>query len=126
MATTIACHLSAVPEPYVSRVPCLHAVCVFGRCCSTVARARKFGDPLIAALAEKYGKTEAQIMIRWSLQLGYITIPKSVNEPRIIQNADIFDFAISANDMAAIAELDEDFHASSASSSQHMALGDIL
>ncbi len=92
-----------------------------------MARAKKFGeDNTIARLAEKYSKTEAQIMIRWSLQMGYITIPKSVNEPRIVANSDIFDFQISVNDMTAIAELDEDFHASNASGSQHLPVADIV
>ena len=58
-----------------------------------MARAKKFGDPLIEKIAAAHGKSEAQIMIRWSFQLGYITIPKSVTEQRIIDNAGIFDFS---------------------------------
>ena len=60
-----------------------------------MARAKKFGDPLIEKIAAAHGKSEAQIMIRWSFQLGYITIPKSVTEQRIIDNADVFDFSLS-------------------------------
>ncbi|CAG7652353.1 aldo/keto reductase [Paenibacillus allorhizosphaerae] len=58
--------------------------------------------PTLAKLAAKYGKTPAQIILRWDLQHGVVTIPKSVNEQRIIDNAKIFDFALSADDMALV------------------------
>jgi diketogulonate reductase-like aldo/keto reductase len=55
--------------------------------------------PLIRELAEKYGKTPAQIVLRWDLQHGVVTIPKSVKKERILENAAVFDFELSAEDM---------------------------
>lgn len=62
--------------------------------------------PEIEALARKYGKTEAQIVLRWNLQKGVVTIPKSANKERIAANAGIFDFELAPEDMARIAGLD--------------------
>jgi 2,5-diketo-D-gluconate reductase A len=62
-------------------------------------------DELIVGLAEKYGKTPAQIVLRWHLQLGNIAIPKSVTPSRVRENADIFDFELSDDDVASISEL---------------------
>lgn len=64
-------------------------------------------QPALVKIAEKYGKSAAQIVLRWDLQNGVIVIPKSVKEHRIRENADIFDFELSAEDMAAIDELNE-------------------
>ena len=65
-----------------------------------------FKDPVILALAEKYGKSAGQIIIRWHLQRGVICIHKSVHKERIIENSQVFDFEISPEDMAAITALD--------------------
>ncbi|WP_316859575.1 aldo/keto reductase [uncultured Cohaesibacter sp.] len=62
--------------------------------------------PAIAALAQKYSKSPAQIMLRWHLQLGISIIPKSVSPARIIENFDIFDFALTAEEIASIDALD--------------------
>jgi len=62
--------------------------------------------PEIEALARKYGKTEAQIVLRWNLQKGVVTIPKSANKERIAANAGIFDFELAPEDMARIDGLD--------------------
>ncbi|WP_316862015.1 aldo/keto reductase [uncultured Cohaesibacter sp.] len=62
--------------------------------------------PAIAALAKKYGKSPAQIILRWHLVLGISIIPKSVNPIRILENFDIFDFALTAEDIASIDALD--------------------
>lgn len=64
-------------------------------------------DESIKSIAEKYGKSPAQVILRWDLQVGVITIPKSVNEERIAQNADIFDFQLDAEDLAAIEALNQ-------------------
>ena len=56
--------------------------------------------PEIGQLAAKHGKTAAQVVLRWDLQHGVVTIPKSTNEKRIRENADVFDFELSAEDMA--------------------------
>lgn len=64
---------------------------------------------LIQSLAQKYGKTPAQIVLRWDLQKGVVTIPKSVHPDRILSNSQIFDFEISCGDMKAIDSLDKNF-----------------
>ncbi|MCD9022214.1 aldo/keto reductase [Cohnella silvisoli] len=64
--------------------------------------------PLIQQLAAKYGKTSAQIVLRWHLQLGVVTIPKSTQEGRIRENADLFDFELEPEDMNRIDGLNED------------------
>jgi diketogulonate reductase-like aldo/keto reductase len=66
---------------------------------SPLAKGRTLNDPVIAKIAEKYAKTPAQIMIRWSLQHGLIAIPKSSNKKRIFENAKVFDFHIENDDM---------------------------
>jgi 2,5-diketo-D-gluconate reductase A len=63
-------------------------------------------DPTITEIAERLGKTPAQVLIRWHIQLGNIVIPKSVNPDRIVSNFDVFDFALTERDMASIASLD--------------------
>ncbi|HIT27318.1 MAG TPA: aldo/keto reductase [Candidatus Ornithoclostridium excrementipullorum] len=65
-----------------------------------------FEDPTLSKIADKYGKTTAQVILRWHLQRGVIVIPKSVHKDRMKQNLDVFDFELSADDMAAIASLD--------------------
>lgn len=72
--------------------------------------AERLGDPLkapsIFKLAEKYYKTPAQVVLRWHIQSGFSAIPKSVNPGRIVGNFDIFDFELTADEMAAIEALD--------------------
>ncbi|QLY33907.1 aldo/keto reductase [Nocardia huaxiensis] len=63
-------------------------------------------EPVLARLAEQYGKTPAQIVLRWHLQIGNIVIPKSVTPSRISENIDVFDFALSEADLALIDDLD--------------------
>lgn len=63
-------------------------------------------DPVITTLAEKYGRTPAQIVIRWHVQLGNAVIPKSVTPSRIAENIDVFGFELADDDMASITELD--------------------
>jgi 2,5-diketo-D-gluconate reductase A len=64
-------------------------------------------DKAIAEIAKKLGKEPAQAVLRWHLQQGLIVIPKSVHPERIKSNFDVFDFELSAEDMAAIAKLDK-------------------
>jgi len=63
--------------------------------------------PEIKAIAEKYGKSTAQVILRWDLQKGVITIPKSVHKERIISNADIFDFSLTEEEMKTLDSLDK-------------------
>ncbi|KAH7303292.1 NADP-dependent oxidoreductase domain-containing protein [Stachybotrys elegans] len=68
-----------------------------------IVRGERFGDPKVKALASKYGKTEAQILLRWSLQNGYVPLVKSVTPARIAENADIFDFDMTEEEVAGLA-----------------------
>jgi methylglyoxal/glyoxal reductase len=64
-----------------------------------LVRGERFNDPKLLSLSEKYGKTPAQIILRWALQLGVSTIPKSSNKKRLSENFDVFDFDISEKDI---------------------------
>jgi diketogulonate reductase-like aldo/keto reductase len=63
-------------------------------------------DPVLARIAAKHGRTPAQVVLRWHLQLGNVVIPKSVTPSRIAENIAVFDFTLDDEDMAAIAGLD--------------------
>lgn len=65
-------------------------------------------DPVLVEIAEKYNKSTAQIIIRWDLQTGVVTIPKSTKPHRIAENADVFDFELSQEDMDKINGLNQD------------------
>ncbi len=69
-------------------------------------RENLFENPTLQTIGEKYGKTTAQVMLRWHLQRDTIIIPKSIHEHRIIENANLFDFALTDEDMQAIDQLD--------------------
>lgn len=64
-------------------------------------------EPTVMKVAEKYSRTPAQIVLRWDLQHGVVTIPKSGNPERIAENAQIFDFELSQEDMEQLDALDE-------------------
>lgn len=72
---------------------------------SPLMRGQVLDDPTITRIAEQHGKTPAQVVLRWDLQHGVITIPKSVHEHRIKENADIFDFTLTAEEIAVIDSL---------------------
>lgn len=65
-----------------------------------------FENPVLVEIGAKYKKTPAQVMLRWNIQRGVIVLPKSTHLERMKQNFDVFDFALSDDDMAAIAALD--------------------
>jgi methylglyoxal/glyoxal reductase len=73
---------------------------------SPLMQGKILGDKTISLLAEKYGKTPAQIILRWNLQKDVITIPKSVKKERILSNSQIFDFELTPEDMITIDKLD--------------------
>ena len=64
-------------------------------------------DPVVTDLASKYGKTPAQVVLRWHLEHGFCAIPKSVKPHRIAENFDVLDFALTAEEVAAIDALDK-------------------
>jgi len=76
---------------------------------SPLVRGQRFSDPKLVVLANHYGKTPAQIILRWALQSGVSTIPKSSNLNRLKENFDVFDFQISDNDMKKINLFNENF-----------------
>lgn len=63
-------------------------------------------DPAVTAIAKRHGKTAAQIVLRWDLQKGVVTIPKSVTPQRIAENAGLFDFTLTSDEIAAIDNLE--------------------
>lgn len=65
-------------------------------------------DETIAKIAAKHGKSPAQVVIRWSLQMGNVVIPKTVTLSRLSENMNVFDFELTQEDMAAIARLGEE------------------
>jgi diketogulonate reductase-like aldo/keto reductase len=73
---------------------------------SPLTRARNLDNPVFSEIARKHGKTPAQVVLRWDLQLGVITIPKSVHRERILENSQVFDFQLDASDMQRITGLD--------------------
>ncbi|MEX6508287.1 aldo/keto reductase [Jiella sp. M17.18] len=73
---------------------------------SPLGRGQMLDSPVIKKIADKHGKTAAQVIIRWHIEEGLAVIPKSSNPDRIRQNFDVFGFSLDAEDMTAIAGLD--------------------
>ena len=67
-----------------------------------------FNNPILVEIGEKYGKSPAQVILRWQMQEGIVAIPKSVRRERMEQNFDIFDFELSAEDIASVKTLNTD------------------
>lgn len=67
-----------------------------------LCRGRAFGNTVLESIAAKHGKTQAQVLVRWCLDKGVLPLPKSVTPSRIRENIDVFDFALSADEIAAI------------------------
>lgn len=65
-----------------------------------------FTDPVLTEIGAKYGKSAAQVALRWNIQRGVVVIPKSVHKDRMEQNFDVFDFELSAEDMEKIKTMD--------------------
>lgn len=63
-------------------------------------------EPILVSIAEKYGKSPAQVVLRWHIELGIVAIPRSANPRRIGENIDIFDFSLTADEIALISALD--------------------
>ena len=63
-------------------------------------------EPTLATIAARYGKSPAQVVLRWFVQLGVVPIPRSTNRERLTENLDVFDFALTDQEVSAIAALD--------------------
>lgn len=74
---------------------------------SPLGRGHLLDNPVITAIAARYEKTTAQVILRWHLQHGNIVIPKSIHKDRIISNADLYAFTLTAEDISAIDDLDK-------------------
>ncbi|KAI8930248.1 putative reductase [Entophlyctis helioformis] len=69
---------------------------------SPLTQGQKLNDPPLVGVAAKYGKSTAQILIRWGIEKGFVTLPKSVKKDRLAANIDVFDFKITPGDMAVL------------------------
>jgi diketogulonate reductase-like aldo/keto reductase len=74
---------------------------------SPLTKGRRLGDPTIASIAAEVGRTPAQVLIRWSLQKGFVVLPRSSNAERIAENAAVFDFVLDDSQVARLDALDE-------------------
>ncbi|MFO0581439.1 MAG: aldo/keto reductase [Anaeromyxobacter sp.] len=77
-----------------------------------LVKARRLDHPVVVRVAAKHGRTPAQVLVRWGLDHGVITIPKSVRKERLQENLDVFGFGLDAEDLAALDALDENFRTS--------------
>ncbi|KAG8691780.1 hypothetical protein FRC08_010088 [Ceratobasidium sp. 394] len=82
-----------------------HEIVVQAYC--PLVRGAKWEDPILKGLSEKHNTSPAQVLIRWSLQKGYIPLPKSTHEERIATNANVYGFELSTQDMASLDALDQ-------------------
>jgi methylglyoxal/glyoxal reductase len=77
---------------------------------SPLSKARRMDDPRLAAISGKYQRSGAQVLIRWSLQHGWISLPKSVRQERIVENAGVFDFELAEEDVLTLDSMDEGYY----------------
>jgi methylglyoxal/glyoxal reductase len=73
---------------------------------------RRLGDPRITAIAKKHGRTNAQVLLRWAVQHGVVVIPKSGHAGRIAENAQVFDFELTSDEVSALDNLHDGFRSS--------------
>ena len=100
------CHPFLTQEPVIAHCEKLDIACeawgpLGGRGTPLV------NDPKLTTIGEKYGKSAAQVMLRWNLQRGLIVLPKSVHQERIVSNGQLFDFSLSAEDMNEISAMNQ-------------------
>ncbi|KAI4173773.1 MAG: hypothetical protein LQ343_002776 [Gyalolechia ehrenbergii] len=69
---------------------------------SPIVRGQRFEEPALQPLVKKYNKTPSQVLLRWSLQKGFVPLPKSVTPSRIEENADLYDFELTAEEMKSL------------------------
>jgi diketogulonate reductase-like aldo/keto reductase len=77
-----------------------------------LTQGQRLDHPTLVKLAHKYGRTPAQLLIRWGLEHGVVEIPKSVHAGRLKENAGVFDWAIAPDDLAVLDGLNENFRTS--------------
>jgi len=107
MVNQVECHPYLVQQQLIDFC---HAHHIVYEAWSPIMRGKVNDIRLLTELSEKYQKSQVQIVLRWDLQKGIVTIPKSVHRDRIQHNADIFDFELSAEDMDLIDKLDKNHH----------------
>jgi 2,5-diketo-D-gluconate reductase A len=73
---------------------------------SPLGQGKELNDPAVLAIAKAHGKSPAQVVLRWQIQIGCVAIPKSAWPERIVENIALFDFELSPDEMARIAALD--------------------
>ncbi|MDR6415891.1 aldo/keto reductase [Pseudarthrobacter sulfonivorans] len=83
-----------------------HRLGILTEAWSPLGRGHVLADPVVLALAAEHGRTPAQIILRWHIQLGNVAIPKASSEARIRENLDVFGFNLSDRDLTALAELE--------------------
>src|SRR5690606_18704885 len=71
-----------------------------------LVRGRRMDDPVVVELSKKHGVTGGQVLLRWSLQKGFVPLPKSDREERIKQNIDVYGFTLDAEDIKKLDDLD--------------------
>ena len=77
---------------------------------SPLTRGKRLNHPSILKVANKHGKTPAQVLIRWGLQHDVVELPKSIQEARIQENSRVFDFSLDTEDMKLLNSMNENFH----------------
>jgi methylglyoxal/glyoxal reductase len=98
------------PFLYRSREDTLHRCADEGivvEAYSPLTKGRRLDDATVAAVAAEVGRTTAQVLIRWSLQKGFVPLPRSSNRERIVENAAVFDFSLDDAQIATLDALDE-------------------
>jgi len=101
-------HHPYLTQPHIREYCQQHGILVTAYCPLGRGRLGLIDEPVIKEIAEKYGKTAAQTILRWNIDLGVSVIPKTITPSRMSENIDIFDFALDGNDIAAINALDKD------------------
>ena len=98
------------PYNYRSRLPVVQFCEVHGikiEAYSPLTKGKKLNDPVLGRIGRPYGKTAAQVLIRWAIDKGFVVLPKSANAYRIAQNGAVFDFELSDDDLGLLDALDE-------------------
>lgn len=99
-------------HPYLAQVELLrwmHRAEIITTAWSPLAKAEVLADPLVQALAARYERTPAQVVLRWHLQRGSVVIPKSVTAVRMRSNLEVFDFELAGDDVIALEALDRGY-----------------